>query len=63
MDDDFYVEAQDLAIDEIRELLMEAGADISEEQAQHLAQFVSEAGGIQEALAVLGQLAQQNRAA
>src|SRR5690349_18097902 len=48
MDDDIYVEAQDLAIDEIRELLLEAGADISEEQAQHLAQFVSETGGIHE---------------
>jgi hypothetical protein len=63
MDDDLYVEAQDLAIDEIRELLLEAGADISEEQAQHLAQFVSEAGGIHEALAVLAQFAQQSKAA
>ena len=63
MDEDYYVEVQDLAIDEIRELLLEAGADISEEQAQQLAQFVSEAGGLEEALALLGQLAQENRAA
>ena len=63
MDDDFDVEVQDLAIDEIRELLLEAGAEISEDQAQQLAQFVTEAGGIHEALAVLSQLAQQNKAA
>jgi hypothetical protein len=63
MDEDFYVEVQDLAIDEIRELLLEAGAEISADQAQQLAQFVSEAGGIHEALAVLAQLAQQNKAA
>ena len=63
MDEDFYVEVQDLAIDEIRELLLEAGAEISADQAQQLAQFVSEAGGIHEALAVLAQLTQQNKAA
>lgn len=63
MDEDLEVELQDLAIDEIRELLLEAGADISEEQAEQLAQFVSEAGGLQEALDVLSQVAQQRNAA
>ena len=63
MDEDFYVEVQDLAIDEIRELLLEAGAEISADQAQQLAQFVSETGGIHEALAALAQLAHQNKAA
>lgn len=63
MDDDFEVELQDLAIDEIRELLAEAGAEISGEQAEQLARFVAEAGGVQEALAALGQLAQHREAA
>jgi hypothetical protein len=63
MDEDPVVELEDLAIDEIRELLLEAGAQISEEQVEQLAQFVSEAGGIHEALAVLGQLTQQRNAA
>jgi len=63
MDDDFEVELQDLAIDEIRELLAEAGAELSDEQAEHLARFVAEAGGVQEALAALGQLAQLREAA
>lgn len=62
-DDDFEVEIQDLAIDEIRELLLEAGAEISAEQAEQLARFVTETGGIEEALAALGQLAQQRNAA
>lgn len=63
MDEDLEVELEDLAIDEIRELLVEAGADISDEQAEQLARFVSEAGGIHEALSVLSQLSQQQNAA
>jgi hypothetical protein len=63
MDEELEVELQDLAIDEIRELLLEAGAEVSEEQAQQLTQFVEAAGGMEEALAVLSSLAQQNRAA
>jgi len=63
MDEELDVEVWDLASDEIRELLLEAGAELSEEQAAQLAQFVSEAGGIDEALAALSALAQQNRAA
>jgi hypothetical protein len=62
-DEELDVEVEDLAIDEIRELLFEAGAEISEEQAQQLAQFVGEAGGIEEALEVLSHLAQQHKAA
>ena len=63
MDDDFEVELQDLAIDEIRELLQEAGAEISEAQAEQLAQFVSQAGGVQAALAALSHLTQQREGA
>jgi hypothetical protein len=63
MFDDMEVHAQDLAIDEIRELLLDAGADISLEQAEQLAAFIASAGGIEEALDVLGQVAQQRDAA
>ena len=63
MDDDFEVELEDLAVDEIRELLLEAGTELSVEQAEQLARFVAQAGGIQEALAALGQLAQHREAA
>jgi hypothetical protein len=63
MDDDFEVELEDLAVDEIRELLLEAGTELSDEQAEQLARFVAQAGGIQEALAALGQLAQHREAA
>ena len=63
MDDDLEVELTDLASDEIRELLLEAGADLSVEQVEQLATFVGAAGGIEEALQALNQLAQQRHAA
>ena len=43
--------------------LAEAGAELSTEQIEHLSRLVSAAGGIQEALAALGQLAQRREAA
>lgn len=61
--DDMEVNAQDLAIDEIRELLLDAGADISLDQAEQLAAFIGSAGGLDEALEVLSQLNQQRDAA
>ena len=63
MFDDMEVNAQDLAIDEIRELLLDAGADISLDQAEQLAAFIACAGGLEEALDVLAQLNQQRDAA
>jgi hypothetical protein len=63
IDDDFEVELQDLAIDEIRELLLEAGADVSVEQAGQLAHFVAETGSLEAALQVLGRLARHREAA
>lgn len=62
-DDDYEIELEDLAIDEIQELLQEAGAELSAEQIEHLTRLVAQAGGVQEALAALGQLAQQREAA
>ena len=63
MFDDMEVHARDLAIDEIRELLLEAGADISLDQAEQLAAFIASAGGLEEALDVLAQLHRQREAA
>jgi hypothetical protein len=63
MDDELEVELQDLATDEIRELLAESCAELSPEQAEQLVQFVSQAGSIEAALELLSQLAQQYRAA
>ena len=61
--DDMEIQVQDLAIDEIRELLVEAGADISLAQAEQLAAFVAQAGGLEEALEMLAQLSAQRDAA
>lgn len=61
--DDMEVNIQDLAIDEIRELLMEAGAQITREQAEQLAQFITQSGGLDEALEAVQQLAEQRKAA
>jgi hypothetical protein len=63
MNDDMEVRIQDLAIDEIRELLLEAGAEITHEQAEQLAAFIANAGGCDEALEILTQLASQRDAA
>lgn len=63
MDDELDVELQDLATEEIRELLAESGAEISPEQAEQLVQFVSQAGSIETALKLLSQLAQERRTA
>jgi hypothetical protein len=61
--DDLEVGVEDLAIDEIRELLLDAGAEISLEQAEQLARFITQAGSIDDALDALQQLSQQRRAA
>jgi|GEM_PF-1439751 len=59
MAEETQVNAQDLASDEIRELLLEAGAEISHEQAEQIAAFISSAGGLNEALDALVQLAEE----
>jgi hypothetical protein len=61
--DDIEVGIEDLAIDEIRELLLEAGAEISLGQAEQLARFITQAGCIDDALEALQQLTQQRNAA
>ena len=61
--DDIEVNVQDLAIDEIRELLLEAGTDITHEQAEQLAAFIIQTGGLQEALTALAQIPPRREAA
>jgi hypothetical protein len=61
--DDMEVGIEDLAIDEIRELLLDAGAEITLEQAEHLARFIAQSGSIEDALEALQQLGQQRHAA
>jgi len=63
MMDDMDVQLQDLAIDEIRELLVDAGAAISMEQAEQLATFVAQAGGMEEAVDLLMQMSVRREAA
>ena len=61
--DEMEVNIEDLAIDEVRDLLLEAGAEISLEQAEQLARFITHSGSIEGALDALQQLTQQRRAA
>lgn len=61
--DDMDVSIEDLAIDEIRELLLEAGAEITREQAEQLARFITQAGSLENALDAVQQLAGQRKAA
>jgi hypothetical protein len=61
--DDIEVGIEDLAIDEIRDLLLDAGAEISLEQAEQLARFIAQTGSIEDAASALQQLAQQRHAA
>jgi hypothetical protein len=49
--DDIEIGIEDLAIDEIRELLLDAGAEISLEQAEQLARFITQSGSIERGLA------------
>lgn len=62
MEDDFEVTLEDLAIEELRELLLHAGAELTLEQAEQLARFVQQAGGLQAALEVLQQLLERKAA-
>ncbi len=56
MNDDLDVRLEDLAHDEIQELLAESGLELAPDQIAQLAQFVAQAGGLEEARLVLDQL-------
>jgi len=54
MDDE--IDIQDLAADEIRELLLEEGSELDEQQAAALKQFIEDIGGLENALATIAML-------
>ena len=62
MDEDPEIDMDDLATDEIRELLLDAGAEISLDQAEELARLVRDAGGLEEAVEALQILSSQRAA-
>ena len=51
MDDE--IDIQDLPAYEIRELLLDQGSEVDEEQAAALKQFIEEIGGLENALAAV----------
>ncbi len=54
MDDE--IDIQDLAAEEIRELLLEEGSELDEQQAAALKQFIEDIGGLENALAAVAML-------
>ena len=54
MDDEIRI--QDLATDEIRDLLLEEGSELSEQQAAALKDFIQDSGGMENALAAIAML-------
>ena len=61
MDDEIRI--QDLAADEIRELLLEEGSALNEQQAAALKQFIEDIGGMANALAAIAMLGELEEAA
>jgi len=61
MDDE--IDIQDLAADEIRELLLEEGSEVDEHQAAALKMFIQDIGGLENALAAVAMLDELERAA
>ena len=57
------IRIQDLETDEIRELLLEDGNGLDEQQAVALKQFVEDIGGMENALAALAMLDELEKAA
>ena len=57
------IRIQDLAADEIRELLMEEGRDLDEQQSAALQQFIAEIGGMQNAMSAIALLSELEDAA
>jgi hypothetical protein len=61
MDDE--IDIQDLAADEIRELLLVDGSELSDQQAAALKQFIQDIGGLENALAAIALLDEIEKAA
>ncbi len=63
MDDAMEVRLEEFHLEEIQQMLSEQGHNVSLEQAQMIANFVQEAGGLKEALGVLAELHEDRHAA
>ena len=63
MEEESELQLEDLQLVEIQELLEAHGIELGDEEVADLARFVREAGGLEGALEVLEQLAQQKAAA
>ena len=61
MDDE--IDIRGLAADEIRELLLEEGGGLDEQQAATLTMFIEDIGGVENALAAVAVLEQLEKAA
>ena len=61
MDDEIHI--QDLAADEIRELLLDEGSELDEQQAAALKEFIAEIGGLENVRAVFEMLDRLEEAA
>lgn len=61
MEDD--IEIQDLEAYEIRELLLDQGNEVDEEQAAAIKQFIKDIGGLENALAAVDMLDSLQKAA
>ncbi len=61
MDDE--IEIQDLEAYEIRELLLDQGSSVDEDQAAAIKKFIEEIGGLENALAAVAMLDELERAA
>ena len=63
MDEEIEGRLEDLQLVEIQELLDDHGIELGDEEIANLAQFVKDAGGLEEALDVLAQLQVRSEAA
>jgi hypothetical protein len=63
MDDEPKLDIEDFHVEEIQQLLASQGQAVSLEQAQMIANFVTQAGGLDHALAVLDELRRERSAA
>ena len=61
MDDE--IEIQDLAAEEIRQLLLEEGSELDEHQTVALKEFIRDIGGMENALAAIAMLDRLEKAA
>jgi hypothetical protein len=63
MDDEIEIDIQDMAAYEIRELLLDQGSEVDEEQAAAIKQFIEDIGGLENALVAVDMLDELEKAA